>query len=81
MTEYISREAAMEIVKRTSGDYAAAWSEIRKLPAAKVVEDRHGRWSYDGQCSECGGFDDFDPLDPFGSKYCPHCGARMDGRC
>lgn len=34
MSDYISREAAMEIVKRTSGDYAAAFSEIRKLPAA-----------------------------------------------
>lgn len=75
MTEYIEREAAMEIVKRTSGDYAAAWSEIRKLPAADVVPVRHGRRSYDGQCSECGGFDNFDP---FRSEYCPHCGARMD---
>ena len=27
MSDYISREAAMEIVKRTSGDYAAAFSE------------------------------------------------------
>lgn len=25
MSDYISREAAMEIVKRTSGDYAAAF--------------------------------------------------------
>ena len=34
----------MEIVKRTSGDYAAAFSEIRKLPAADVEPVRHGRW-------------------------------------
>lgn len=32
MAEYIEREAAMEIVKRTSGDYATAWVEIRRLP-------------------------------------------------
>ena len=44
MADYISREAAMEIVKRTSGDYAAAFSEIRKLPAADGEPVRNGRW-------------------------------------
>ena len=44
MSDYISREAAMEIVKRTSGDYAAAFSEIRKLPAVNVEPERNGRW-------------------------------------
>lgn len=28
---------ALEITTRTCGDYAAAWSEIRKLPAADVA--------------------------------------------
>lgn len=37
MTDYISREAALEITTRTCGDYAAAFAEIRKLPAADVV--------------------------------------------
>ena len=45
MSDYISREAAMKIVKRTSGDYAAAFSEIRKLPAADVEPVRHGNWN------------------------------------
>lgn len=36
--EYISREAALEITTRTCGDYAAAFAEIRKLPAADVAE-------------------------------------------
>lgn len=44
MAEYIKREAAMEIVKRTGGDYAAAFAELRKLPAADVAPVRHGRW-------------------------------------
>lgn len=43
MSDYIRREAALEIVKRTSGDYAAAFSEIRKLPAADVEQERDGR--------------------------------------
>lgn len=80
--EYIDREKAMEIVKRTSGDYAAAWSEIRQLPAADVAPVVHGEWiaSYDGfhdlvtiVCSLCGhtGARHF--------HYCVHCGAKMDG--
>ena len=35
--EYIEREAALEIVKRTSGDYATAFSKIRSLPMSDVV--------------------------------------------
>ena len=42
MTDYISREAALEITTRTCGDYAAAFAEIRKLPAADVAEVVHG---------------------------------------
>ena len=61
MSDYISREAAMEI-KRTSGDYAAAFSEIRKLPAADVEPVRRGNWNIRLademtlclECSECG---------------------------
>ena len=36
--EYISRAEALEITTRTCGDYAAAFAEIRKLPAADVAE-------------------------------------------
>ncbi len=37
MAEYIRRAEALEITTRTCGDYAAAFAEIRKLPAADVV--------------------------------------------
>lgn len=37
MKEYIEREAVLEIVKRTSGDYVAAWSEIAHMLAADVA--------------------------------------------
>ena len=37
MTDYIRREAALEITTRTCEDYAAAFAEIRKLPAADVA--------------------------------------------
>lgn len=81
MTDYISREAALEITTRTCGDYAAAFAEIRKLPAADVAPVVHGKWSDNGiegsmlvKCSVCGfdcGANSF--------SYCPNCGAKMDG--
>ena len=78
MSNYISREAAMEIVKRTSGDYAAAFSEIRKLPAADVEPVRHGRWDEDWRCSECGtpAPQAYWEPDCWKSPYCPECGAK-----
>nr|DAH05250.1 MAG TPA: zinc-ribbon containing domain protein [Caudoviricetes sp.] len=42
MTDYIKRAEALEITTRTCGDYAAAFAEIRKLPAADVAEVVHG---------------------------------------
>lgn len=43
--DLISRSEAMEIVKRTSGDYAAAWAEIKLLPAINPEELRpRGKW-------------------------------------
>ena len=38
MADYIKRTDALEITTRTCGDYAAAFAEIRKLPAADVAE-------------------------------------------
>ena len=51
--EYISREAALEITTRTCGDYAAAFAEIRKLPAADVAEVVRCKdciYNIDGMC-------------------------------
>lgn len=97
MTDYISREAALEITTRTCGDYAAAFSEIRKLPAADVAEVVHGQWLdvYNdftvAHCSNCGAA--FDVADEgkgtaagwarFKNRYkgCPGCRALMDGGC
>ena len=54
MDEYIKREDALEITKRTSGDYATAFAEIRKSPAADVVpvvrckDCKYAQNDYDG---------------------------------
>ena len=91
MAEYIERGFALDVVKRTSGDYAAAFAEIAHAPAADVAPVRRGRWiederTYPGPglknnlCSVCGEIAGSwkEGLEP-GRKwaYCPNCGARM----
>lgn len=83
MADYIEREKAMEIVKRTSGDYAAAWSEIRQLPAADVAPVVHSEWiNYRGlnaTCRRCGVRQRVVYDDDNDQNFCGHCGAKMDG--
>lgn len=85
MAEYIEREVALDVVKRTSGDYAAAWSEIAHMPAADVAEVRHGRWEFlgpnrlikscmCGTCSVCHVRSAY----IVNTAICPNCGAPMD---
>lgn len=79
MAEYIDREFALDVVKRTSGDYAAAFSEIAHAKAADVAPVEHGKWIFDGDwwdfvCTECNGR--IGNIKKY--KYCPHCGAKMD---
>lgn len=91
--EYISREAAISKIRDEGvlgGDYDAYEREedvvdmLNSIPAADVVEVRHGRWSEQPldfdlcgvayyQCSECGK----EQQTP--SNYCQFCGAKMDG--
>ena len=65
--------------------------DISELPAADVAEVVHGEWlrSDDDwnslttiQCSCCGEewcFETDDDVSLLNYKYCPNCGARMDG--
>lgn len=53
---------------------------LEAIPAADVVEVRHGRW-INGRCSECGEHAPFWSMASTYhlSKYCHGCGAKMDG--
>ena len=65
------------------------WSlnTIKDIPAVDAVEVRHARWTHEHlastsggsyaviRCSECGW-----AYPIFETRYCPTCGARMDGR-
>ena len=85
MDDYISRQAALKAIYTST----APALEVKAMPAADVVEVRHGSWhryskasgSYNGviilsdafQCTIC--------KKSFWNKsdYCPSCGAKMDG--
>lgn len=58
MDEYIKREDALEIIKRTSGDYATAFAEICKIHAADISPIVYGQWKQDADgdwyCTNCG---------------------------
>jgi len=61
-----------------------ALSDIAAIPAADVAPVRRGQWiAADDvgdccyKCSECGFVRDAYLLDA--RKYCPNCGAKMDG--
>ena len=88
MVEYIKREDIFPngVFYVNESDPSKSLDElilrIDNLPAADVVEVRHGEWVV------CGTFDDFITCSvcksnkyPFGYdfKYCPECGAKMDG--
>lgn len=92
VAEYIEREeirGAYEKLTRSyvnDDPYIADWrfdEMIENLPASDVAPVRHGRWDIDGVyvvCSVCNRL----TLSPIVKqlptfKYCPNCGARMDG--
>ena len=83
---YIDREAAenhMTIKAAQDRDsarrtWARAIASLADLPAADVVEVRHGRWIYKEtwsifECSCCGV-----SMVRNVYQYCPNCGAKMD---
>ena len=95
MAEYIEREALIETTRETpftmsmclTVEECKGMNRAREiladifeiLPAADVAPVRHGRWiPYNVKdclyvCSECHSL----PKDR--TRYCPNCGAKMDG--
>ena len=86
MAEYIDREKMLKYLEETNtsdewivNQYNADWiySFIESQPCADVVETKYGEWEAYGlrnpKCSICHIYN-FEK-----SRYCPNCGARMDG--
>lgn len=99
MKEYIEREAAINelteenLVLNLDSVMDGLSNQIKRsahrilasLPAANVVEVRHGEWHRlevcdKWQCSECGVLMGIEgtPNENL-LHYCPYCGAKMDG--
>ena len=88
MKEYIERAEAINAIRQYQYPYGVEFL-LANIPAADVVELRHGRWlEYDGAdkgfhyCSECKrqaiNYEDGEVVAEVLSNWCPHCGARMD---
>ena len=72
MAEYIDKAKTLH---RMKVDIKPPFYVVQNMPAEDVAPVRHGWWNIDGSCSECHGYDN---RDPYGSAFCPHCGAKMD---
>ena len=90
MTEYVTKEQVIDWFRPyghmdESIPYETMVSDLRGMPAADVTPVRHGcwervipskssaKWSTKVSCSNChsAGYTHH--------KYCPNCGAKMDG--
>ena len=90
--EYIDLEETVTTLKRNSQKYFSSFhkgyvqaiEDLADIPAAKVSPVRHGYWVKEKRdvlihwhCSAC---KECYYLDMPNAEYCPHCGARMDGK-
>lgn len=85
MSDYIKREDVENMLENAvivhDGEhcgYCTEYVSIDKIPAADVVEVKHGKWDRNPiaiVCSECGKA--FGLVEMF-AHYCPSCGAKMD---
>ena len=91
--EYISREAALTALQDSDlfNTTERQLRAIRELTAADVAEVVHGEWLRADDdwnslttikcslCSEEWCFETDDDVSLLNYKYCPNCGAKMDG--
>ena len=90
MSDYIKREDVKNMLADADlifdGEHLGYCIDdilINKIPAADVVEVKHGKWvcgeDVNMQCSICG-HDAYTEGDyqQVKTSYCPNCGAKMD---
>lgn len=89
MADYIDREALFKEIGKIGGSPLSEWdtagvvSLVANQPAADVAPVRRGRWVPTESpimpecedCTECG----YRTVFGHGWKYCPNCGAKMEG--
>ena len=86
MADYIDKESLLHKIGQmpTAWEYGQAVKDIYDMvknePAANVAPVVHGRWIFNDdwwefRCTNC--HKSIGNIEKY--KYCPHCGARMDG--
>ena len=83
MDEYIKREALRDALYDADAITMNGVKILNQFPSSDVEPVKHGRWDVDGVyvvCSVCNRL----TLSPIVKqlptfKYCPNCGAKMDG--
>lgn len=79
MSKFLSRE----LLDASKGGAEGAMYELDYVPAADVAPVVHGEWCWEGKfkaCSKCGSYVEWnETLGANFWKYCPFCGAKMDG--
>lgn len=86
LSEMIEARGKMLVEGKEAFYYIANW--LNKLPPADVAEVKHGEWELFEDCANAGVYctvchkkvyrEYYANVKPK-SKYCPNCGARMDG--
>lgn len=90
MAEYIEREAAEEAIYDAKEidsinpitKYNNIYYALQTVPAADVVEVKHGQWEWvdnHWECTNCRGSRFHDLVLGLDAAYCGRCGAKMDG--
>lgn len=81
MSDYIKREDAIRAITKADCDDVVAKMAVGSVPAADVVEVKHGKWELwtvrgeaELYCSVCGN----SPNVIYTYEFCPNCGAKMD---
>lgn len=81
MAKYINVDKINIIYER--GEYYYK-DKVTDIPIVEAAPIRHGKWRYSGgqfkSCSRCGGFVEIKALNSQYWKFCPNCGAIMDGK-
>lgn len=76
MAKYIDASA----LKLRINPYSELQRIIDGIPAADVRPERRGVWDFDEEtfyiCTQCGER----AINNETTPYCPHCGAKMDGK-
>ena len=84
MADYIEREAALAAIRERCAPCGEGIEALKSVPAADVAPVRDGEWllRHEGyghywECSAC-------HTNPCiyvtkDTKFCPNCGAKMDG--